>query len=355
MSQYVMYVGTYTHGTSVGIHIYDMDVEKGRLKERTMVPINNASYITRAHHGPYLYSICDEGVASFRIQPDGNLEFINQQGIRGMRGCYLSVDAEDRFLFVAGYHDGKITVMKLEKDGSIGKICDGIFHQGLGSVAERNFRPHVQCVIPTPDNRYVCAVDLGVDHVKVYEFDEDGLLTLTDILRCELESAPRHMLFSQDGRFAYLISELKNNITVYGYKENHDSGEMLFHKVQRVSTLPENSNPRGCAASGMKFSRDGNYLYCSNAGNNSIGIFSVDKETGYLTTVCILPISGDYPKDLDVFPDNRHVIALNHESNSITIFKVDYEKKTLIMNGPPLYIETPNCGMVVNLAEIENG
>ena len=26
-----------------------------------------------------------------------------------MRGCYLSTDYTDRFLFVAGYHDGKLT------------------------------------------------------------------------------------------------------------------------------------------------------------------------------------------------------------------------------------------------------
>ncbi len=28
--KYVAYVGTYTHGSSKGIHIYDLDVENGR-------------------------------------------------------------------------------------------------------------------------------------------------------------------------------------------------------------------------------------------------------------------------------------------------------------------------------------
>ena len=40
--RYVAYVGTYTHGTSIGIHLYDVDVEQGLMKERKVVPINNS-------------------------------------------------------------------------------------------------------------------------------------------------------------------------------------------------------------------------------------------------------------------------------------------------------------------------
>ena len=41
--KYVAYVGTYTHENSVGIHIYDVDVTKGYMTERKVVPINNPS------------------------------------------------------------------------------------------------------------------------------------------------------------------------------------------------------------------------------------------------------------------------------------------------------------------------
>lgn len=138
--RYVAYVGTYTHGSSKGIHIYDLDVENGRANERKVVPINNPSYIKKSHNGKYLYSISDEGVQSFKILPDGDLEPMNGASIRGMRGCYLSTDKEDQFLFVGGWHDGKVTVMRLNEDGTIGEMADEIFHKGLGSVAERNFR-----------------------------------------------------------------------------------------------------------------------------------------------------------------------------------------------------------------------
>ena len=50
---------------------------------------------------------------AYRILESGDLEKINEGGINGMRGCYLSTDYEDKFLFVGGYHDGKITVLRL--------------------------------------------------------------------------------------------------------------------------------------------------------------------------------------------------------------------------------------------------
>ena len=43
--KYVAYVGTYTHENSVGIHVYDVDVNTGVFKEQSVAPINNPSYL----------------------------------------------------------------------------------------------------------------------------------------------------------------------------------------------------------------------------------------------------------------------------------------------------------------------
>lgn len=346
--KYIAYVGTYTHGSSKGIHIFDMDVENGYMKERKVVLINNPSYMAISRDGKYLYSIADEGVEAFEIQKDGDLISIDTASIQGMRGCYLDTDKNGRLLFVGGYHDGKVTVMKLNKDGTFGNISSGIFHKGLGSVAERNFRPHISCATLTPDEKYLCVVDLGVDHVNIYGIDKDGRLNLVDVLRCDMESAPKTMIFSEDGKYAYLICELKNYVNVYAYDGSGKNPK--FDKIQTISTLADN-HATGSAAAAMKFTHGGDYLLCSNAGDNSVCAFDVDKATGLLSQRFVLPISGEYPKDFDVFPDNRHLFSLNHESNTITFFKVDYEKKTLVMNGKYLPIETPNCVVVKELDE----
>ena len=123
------------------------------------------------------------------------------------------------------------------------------------------------------------------------------------------------------------------------YKYDGSGKNPSFELIQTVSTLNDYHSATS-AASALRFSKDGTKVLCTNAGDNTAGIFHVDKETGLLEKICILPISGDF------FPDNRRIISLNHESNSITIFDINYEKKYFTMKGKPIPIETPNCILV---------
>ena len=100
----VAYVSTYTMGDKHGIKIYDVDMENGRFKEKGEVNITNSSYVTISHNRKYLYAITDTGVSSYKILPDGNLDFVNTASTNSMRGCYLSTDYEDKFLFLSLIH-----------------------------------------------------------------------------------------------------------------------------------------------------------------------------------------------------------------------------------------------------------
>ncbi len=340
-NQYVAYVSTYTMGDNHGIRVYDVDTEKGRFKEKDKVEITNSSYIAISHNRKYLYSITDFGVESYKIERDGGLTNINWASINGMRGCYLSTDYTDRYLFVAGYHDGKLTALRVREDGSIGEITDEIYHKGLGSVADRNFRPHINCARMTHDNKYLLVADQGMDHVNVYRLDHRrGKLALADVIRSELESAPRHIKISKDGRFIYILHEWKCFIDVYSYEER--DGDPYFEKIQTISTLDGGQN-KNCAASALSFTEDYQQLLSSNAGDESVIVYDVDQETGMLEMNLCLPISGAYPKDAEFFPDKRFIVSLNHESNSMTFFRLDLKNHIIVMNGPELKVNAPNC------------
>lgn len=84
-------------------------------------------------------------------------------------------------------------------------------------------------------------------------------------------------------------------------------------------------------------------MVSSNAGDNSVVLYRIGHESGLLKKVLCLPISGDYPKDAALFPDNRHLVSLNHESDTMTFFNVDMEKGLLVMNGPEVKVDKPNC------------
>ena len=328
---------------SKGIKVYDVDVEKGLLTERNEVEVSNSSHTAVSKNGKYLYSIEDEGVAVFERDKDGDLARMNSVDIDGMRGCYLATDVDGKYLYVAGYHDGKVTVVHTHRDGSLGSLMDGVFHKGLGSVAERNFRPHVNCVRPTPDNKYLCAVDNGIDQVKIYRINKrTHKLELVDILRCPRETAPRIIRFSDDGKYAYLLCELSNEIRVYTYDGTGKHPE--FELIQTISTLQkaEDQDAVHNAASGLTLANDGRHLFCTTAGENTVSMFEINPEDGILTKKFTLPISGDYPKDLVIFPDDKHLAVTNHASNTITVFSIDYEKNIIVMNGKPLKVDMPN-------------
>lgn len=339
--KYVAYVSNYTSQDHHGIRIYDVDLKNGRLSEKDEVEITNSSYMTISHNRKYLYSITDFGVDAYKIEKDGTLKLINTGSINGMRGCYLSCDYTDKFLFVAGYHDGKITVLKLQNNGGIGEITDEIFLKGYGSVSERNYRPHVNCVKMTRDNKYLCAADLGMDHVNVYKLDRvTGKIKLVDIIRSEIDSAPRHMCFSKDGKYLYIVHEIKNYIDVYSYEDKND--QPYFEKIQNISTLND-YHAGSSSACTVKFSLDYKYLISSNAGDNSVILYKIDTKTGMLEKKCCLPISGEYPKDAALFPDNKHLVSLNHESDTMTFFNVDLKQGLLVMNGKEMRVSKPNC------------
>ena len=66
-----------------------------------------------------------------------------------------------------------------------------------------------------------------------------------------------------------------------------------------------------------------------------MAVFAVDQKTGLLTRLCCLPISGDYPKDIDVLPGEKTLVVLNHETNEIRFLTIDYEKD--VYNRQALY------------------
>ena len=137
----------------------------------------------------------------------------------------------------------------------------------------------------------------------------------------------------------YVISELMNSIDVYSYREENDNP--FFEKIQTVYTTDKH-DAKDVAGSGLVVSNDGSLVAASNAGENSVALFKTT-ESGMLGFVFCLPISGEYPKDLVIFPDNKHLVSLNHESNTMTFFTIDVDKKTMIMNGKEMKVKQGNC------------
>ena len=349
--KYVAYVGSYSYtGKAKGITIYDVNPDKGCFVKKGEVDVDNSSYVIKSRNQKVLYSIADEGIVSFNILPDGGLERLNSVKINGMRGCHLSTDVDDKYIFVSGYHDGKITELRLHEDGSVGDIVDEVYHKGLGSIAERNFRPHVSCTRRTPDGHFVMAADLGIDQVKIYHFDDkDETLNLVDMISCKINSAPRFFEFSKDGKYLYLMYEMKNVIDVFSYEAKPGCRVPSIEKIQTVPTTGSSKSSELTAATALSFTADDKFIFVSNAGDESVCLYERDADTGLLKEKMCLPISGEYPKDIAVFADNKHIASINHESGTITFFKIDYKTGLIVMCANSVKVNQPNCCVIVEV------
>ena len=62
-------------------------------------------------------------------------------------------------------------------------------------------------------------------------------------------------------------------------------------------------------------------------------------------------MSGEYPKDIAIFPDGRHVASINHETGSITFFRVNYEEGLLVMCARSVSVDEPNCCALVKVRD----
>ena len=347
-NKYIAYIGTYPKKKSRGIRICDVNVKEGTLLLRKEVPIEHPSVLLVHPGGRFLYSNSDKGAALFRIEEDGDLTRIQNAGIDAMRPRFLSSNSSGKLLFSGGFHDAKITVHKLGSTGKIGALTGEAYHEGFGTAAERTFTPHITCVVPTPDDRFLCSVDNGTDRINLFRVEKNGAVGRSGTIHCTPGSGPRALIFGNKNRNAYLISNIANTVTVFDYTPGTETEAPSFKPVQTVPTASDDVDTLHDMAAAIRFSPNGKYLVATTAGDNTATLYAVQTD-GTLERILSLPVSGAYPKDAAFFPDGKHIAFVCNESNLVTTFCIDYEKKTLVQKGRPLQIDDPSCIEIVKL------
>jgi 6-phosphogluconolactonase len=136
-------------------------------------------------------------------------------------------------------------------------------------------------------------------------------------------SGPRHFVVDQEGNYLYVINELNSSITVFKPNEKGD-----FEPIQTQNTLDVDFEGDSFCAD-IHLSPDGNFLYGSNRGENTLVIFQVNKKTGRLNLVGRESVRGDWPRNFTMDPSGNFILVANQRSNAITVFKRDIEKGTL--------------------------
>ncbi len=352
MTDLHVYIGSYTSNGGEGIYLFGLDGETGALKPiRTTVGVVNPSFLTVHPDGLHLYTVNEvdayygkpEGALSaFAIEPgSGELRFLNQQPSRGAAPCHLSLDQTGRLLFVANCGGGSVAAFPLQPDGSLAACSGQARHQGSGPNPFRQEAPHAHCVAPDPFNRYLLAVDLGIDRILAYPFDaETGILraSLPGSTPTESGSGPRHLAFHPNGKWVYVVHELESRVSRYAY--NGMIGALS--EPESVSSLPPGYDGEN-SGSGIQVDPLGKFLYVSNRGQDGVSHFRIDPGDGSLAYAGCESTRGKFPRHFAIAPGGRFLIAANQRSDSLSVFRIHAATGILEFTGYGAAVPSPAC------------
>jgi 6-phosphogluconolactonase len=346
-----VYVGTYTTGESRGIYRYMFDSGDGSLKFLGIVAgVVNPSHLAIHATGRYLYTANeveryeeqDSGyVTAFRIDPlSGNLRPINRQATNGSSPCYVTTDHSGRVLLVANYGGGSVSAFPIREDGSLGPISSLIQHTGSSVHPARQQGPHAHAIVPSPDNRFALAADLGLDQILVYRLNpQEATLLPNEPSSHSVKpgSGPRHLVFHPDGRHLYVVNELSNTVDVFSYRS--DDADLTY--LESHSTLPRGYRGRNSTAE-ILVDETGRFLYASNRGHNSLTVFQIE-ESGRIKPVSLHSTEGISPRNFRITPQGDYLLAANQRSNTVVVFKRDPNTGLLSRTQLLLTVPSPVC------------
>ena len=270
------------------LHLAALNERTGAIEILSSVSTaENASFVVYEPRWRMVYTTVETGyktgrsgaVAAYRVDADDRLTAMGSAESCGSGACHLAVDASNQALAVANYGGETATVLSLTDNGTPGAMMQCIRHTGSSVHPTRQRKAHPHATVFSPDNQFLFVCDLGIDRIVRYRLHYD------DATPCERAgeivtppgSGPRHMLFSSDRKFVYLVNELASTVVAYRYSAADGDLEQLAE----LSALPaEFTGTNTCAE--IQMHPSGQFVYASNRGHDSIAVFRRDPETGTL-------------------------------------------------------------------------
>jgi 6-phosphogluconolactonase len=347
-----VYTGSFTeidladHGRGRGIYRFELDTEGGALSGMQLAAeAPNPNYVLFSRDGTRLYSVAE---ASFTSEPSGTavrlydvdratgaLTLRSSVGFGVTGPCHMSLDPRERAVFVGCYTGGGAVMVPLGGGGDLGDPVE-VRHEGSSVNPERQEAPHPHSANVTADGRFLHVPDLGIDRVVTYRV-EHGPARLTRISDAASApgAGPRHLAFTPDGAFAYVMGEMAS--TIMAFRCESDGG--LTH-LQTLSSLPAGYSGENSTAD-VRMHPRGHVVYCSNRGHDSIAVFSIDRRTGELAPLGHVPTGGQTPRGFNVDASGTWLLAANEQSDSVFSFRVDGDDGMPVPTGSSIEVPRP--------------
>jgi len=358
-------------GNGRGIHIFEVNRESGALKPLGVHELGTSpSCLAVNAAGTRLYSANEtdrageakEGtVSAYEIdRASGGLKLLNTVRSGGAGPTYVSLHPSGKFLLVANYFGGSVSVLPVLGDGKLGEASDVQNDAGpIGPARAKNAPPgsfafsghdrtHAHMIDADPSGQFVLHVDLGLDRIYVWKFDDKaGKLIANDppFVTLPPGDGPRHFHFHPNGKWFYSIQEEGSTIVLFDY----DAAKGQLTARQTISTLPEGfAGSNFCSE--ILVSGDGKFVYAGNRLHDSIGIFAIGPD-GTLTHLADEWTRGNYPRSFTFDPTGRFLYCGNQRGDNVAVFAVDRATGLLKFTGQYVPVGNPSHIVFLDLAK----
>ncbi|MFJ7165845.1 lactonase family protein [Streptomyces globosus] len=319
-----VHIGSFTSAGGRGITTAAVDPATGALTalSATGGALADPSYLAVDRGSGLLYAVSETqrgAVRAFRPEGDGLAPLGPAVPVGGAGPTHVSLAG--RALLTAHYTSGGISSLPLAPDGSPAGPAAVLTHRGGGPDPDRQEGPHAHQVLPDPSGRWVLAVDLGTDSVRVCRLADTaaGALLPHAEVRLRPGSGPRHLAFHPEGGTAYVVHELEPLLTVCGWDRRSGRLEPLGEVPLAAGAA------RGVRAypSAVLASPDGRFVRVAVRGADAIATLSLADGPHRPRPASSTPCGGTWPRDLAADPAGRRLYAANERSGDVTWFDVD--------------------------------
>ena len=368
------------------LKVLECDAETGAAKiVQSVSGCEGTTYFQISKDGKTLYSVVAEkaddksrgALVKFDVENHRIGKMTKLAELPCETPCHVALSPDESVMSVAVYWSGIYGVMALDErcatfgrdaypQASAGALetrpyqSAALPNDAVGPRKDRQQKAFAHQTFYTPDGKLMGVCDLGCDRVNFYDYKKPGGLDKPVVtLKADPGDGPRHAIFSNDGKFLFVVNELSSTVTSYAVAKGTPNlvgasfqdargrlGEpsLPFKRIGKWSMLPE-----GCAlketetkAAAIKLTADGKILMASNRGHDSIAFYEVGL-LGKLKLRNIAKLTGKFPRDFELMPGEKFMVVGHKMSNEIQVYAFDREKCELKAVGAPIPCWRPLC------------
>ncbi len=344
------FVGATDRDSDKAIAICRLDEQDGNFEVVAMADGGKRpGYLALSSDKQFLFAVSSEkskgsenehSINAFSLAKETNaLKHLNTRPSRGMNPTHISVNPVYDFVYAANYGSGSVVSFAFDDSGKLSEPLSSFQHEGSGPNPERQKGPHAHYIHASNNGKYVYSADLGIDKIMIYKQEGNGELIPNkkqEFLKLSPGSGPRHMAFHENGQWAFILTELSNE--VIACKINNMDGSL---KITDIKSTLEKDDRSSTKAAAIRIHPNGKYLYCSNRGVNSIAVFEI-MENGSLRKKGSFTEDIGEVRDFNISPSGDYLIAGNQDKDEIVLFKVESDG-SLRATGKKLSLSMPSC------------